>query len=387
MLDKDRISQFARVLKPSGIRKYFDLAQSMSGVISLGVGEPDYTSPWRVRQATIKSLEMGQTAYTSNSGMLELRKAICKKTEEETGVSYDPYNEVLITVGVSEGLDAVFRAMTNPGDEVLVPDPHYVSYDACAFMAGGTPIYVPTSEQENFEISYDLLKQYLTPKTKLLIMGYPANPTGAILPEAKVEEVARFAKENDIFVISDEIYSKLTYGQKHNSIISQPDMKERTVLLNGFSKAYAMTGFRIAYALGPKDIIAAMTKIHQYTIMCAPTMSQIAAIEALKQDDDVIAMLDDYNRRRNVMVGGLRSIGFSCFEPKGAFYAFPSIAKTGLSSEEFAEKLLTEERVAVVPGEAFGQSGANHIRCCYATSISQIEEALTRIERFARKYF
>jgi len=385
--DKDRISQFARVLKPSGIRKYFDLAQSMSGVISLGVGEPDYTSPWRVRQAAIKSLEMGQTAYTSNSGMLELRKSVCKKTEEETGICYDPYSEVFITVGVSEGLDTAFRAMINPGDEVLVPDPHYVSYDACAFLAGGTPIYVPTVEQDNFEISYDLLKKYLSPKTKLLVMGYPANPTGAILPKAKVEEVTRFVKENDIFVISDEIYSKLTYGQKHYSIVSQPDMKERTILLNGFSKAYAMTGFRIAYALGPKDIIAAMAKIHQYTIMCAPTMSQIAAIEALRQDDDVATMVDDYNRRRNVMVSGLRSIGFSCFEPKGAFYAFPSIAKTGLSSEEFAEKLLMEERVAVVPGEAFGQSGAGHIRCCYATAISQIEEALMRIEHFARKYF
>ncbi|MCL2474614.1 MAG: aminotransferase class I/II-fold pyridoxal phosphate-dependent enzyme [Chloroflexi bacterium] len=387
MSDKDRISQFARVLKPSGIRKYFDLAQSMSGVISLGVGEPDYTSPWRVRQAAIKSLEMGQTAYTSNSGMLELRKSVCKKTEEETGICYDPYSEVFITVGVSEGLDTAFRAMINPGDEVLVPDPHYVSYDACAFLAGGTPIYVPTVEQDNFEISYDLLKKYLSPKTKLLVMGYPANPTGAILPKAKVEEVTRFVKENDIFVISDEIYSKLTYGQKHYSIVSQPDMKERTILLNGFSKAYAMTGFRIAYALGPKDIIAAMAKIHQYTIMCAPTMSQIAAIEALRQDDDVATMVDDYNRRRNVMVSGLRSIGFSCFEPKGAFYAFPSIAKTGLSSEEFAEKLLMEERVAVVPGEAFGQSGAGHIRCCYATAISQIEEALMRIEHFARKYF
>ena len=386
MSNSERISHSARILKPSGIRKYFDLVQSMSGVISLGVGEPDYTTPWRIRHNAIKSLEMGQTTYTSNAGMLDLRKAISKKVALETGVEYDPYTEILITVGVSEGLDLSMRALINPTDEVMITDPSYVSYGACAYLAGGNEVRVPLSESDNFELSYDLLKKYVTPRSKVLMMGYPANPTGAILPKDKVAQVASFAKEHNIFVVSDEIYAKLTYNEKHHSIVSEPGMKERVLLLSGFSKAYAMTGWRIAYALGPKDVISAMTKIHQYTIMCAPTMAQVAAIEALAQEDDVESMVEDYNRRRNVMVSGLRQIGFSCFEPKGAFYAFPRITLCGMSSEEFAEKLLTEEKVAVVPGDAFGPSGEGHVRCCYATALSQIEEALQRMERFAKRY-
>jgi aminotransferase len=382
-ISSQRVNQIA----PSGIRKFFDLLASMEGVISLGVGEPDFTTPWHIREAAIYSLEKGYTMYTSNPGMPELRRELSGYLKERYNLSYNPDTELLITVGVSEALDLTMRALLDPGDEVIMSDPHYVSYDACVTLAGGTPIMVPTHEKNNFELSAADIEARITGKTKAILIGYPSNPTGAVISKEKLAKIAELARRHHLLVISDEIYARLVYGVKHTCFATLPEMKESTIFLGGFSKAYAMTGWRIGYAAASKEIIAAMTKIHQYTIMCAPTMAQVAAIEALKSGEpSVVEMVEDYNRRRLVMVKGLKDIGLPCFEPKGAFYAFPSIKGTGMSSEEFAEKLLKEEKVAVVPGTAFGQGGEGYVRCCYATSLAEIEEALLRMGRFVKKH-
>ncbi len=381
------ISKRVNRLSPSGIRKFFDLLESMEGVISLGVGEPDYATPWHIIEAAVKSLERGYTMYTSNSGILELREETVKYLKEKYGIEYDPLHEMLMTVGVSEALDLTMRAILNPGDEVIMSDPHYVAYDSCVIMAGGEPVMVPTSEKDNFEINADDIESRITPRTRAILIGYPANPTGAVMSREKLLAIADVARRHNLMVVSDEIYARLVYGIEHTCVASLPDMKDNTILLGGFSKAYAMTGWRIGYAAAPRNIIAAMTKIHQYTIMSAPTMAQVAAIEALKSgEDSVQEMIEDYNRRRLVIVKGFCDIGLSCFEPKGAFYAFPSIAVTGMKSEEFSERLLIEEKVAAVPGSAFGDCGEGYVRCCYATSLKDIEEALNRMERFVKKH-
>jgi len=384
---KYHISQRAKQISPSGIRKFFDLLASTEGVISLGIGEPDYATPWHISEAAIESLAKGYTMYTSNMGMPELRQELSRYLKKECNLGYDPNSELLITVGVSEGLDLVARAILNPGDEIIIPDPCYVSYSSCIILAGGTPIMVPTSEENNFEMSAADIEARITGKTRAILIGYPANPTGAVMSKSKLAQIAEVARQHKLLVISDEIYAKLVYGVKHTCFAALPRMKESTVLLGGFSKAYAMTGWRIGYAAAPAEIIAAMTKIHQYTMMCASTMAQVAAIEALKSGEQSASdMVEDYNRRRLVMVKGLRDIGLSCFEPHGAFYAFPSIKVTGMTSEEFAERLLTEEKVAVVPGSAFGRCGEGYVRCCYATSLADIEEALSRMKRFVDRY-
>jgi aminotransferase len=383
---KSPVSQRADSIAPSGIRKFFDLLASMDGVISLGVGEPDYTTPWHIREAAIYSLEQGRTMYTSNLGTPELRQELANHLLQKYGVKYDPDTELLITVGVSEALDLAMRATIDPGDQVIIPAPCYVAYPAAVSLSGGEPIMVPTFEADDFEINSSDIENALTLRTKAILSGYPANPTGAVMPRGKLASVAELACKNDLLVISDEIYSRLVYGINHTCFAALPGMQERTILLGGFSKAYAMTGWRIGYAAGPKEIIAAMTKIHQYTIMCAPTMAQVAALEALRGgENSVLEMVADYNRRRKVIVKGLRDIGFSCFEPKGAFYAFPNITTTGMNSETFAEKLLQEEKVAVVPGTAFGDCGEGYVRCCYATSLPELEEALVRIKRFVNR--
>jgi aminotransferase len=380
------ISEKVSVIPPSGIRKFFDLLSSMEGVISLGVGEPDFVTPWHIREAAIYSLEKGYTMYTSNKGLPELRQELAKYLESRHGLSYDPENELLITVGVSEGLDLALRAILNPGDEVIMPDPCYVAYPACTTLAGGVAIQVPTIEDSDFRITADDIEPWITQRTKAILIGHPCNPTGAIIPKAELTQIAELAKRHNLLVISDEVYGQLVYGVEHTCLASLPWMKERTILLDGFSKAYAMTGWRIGYVAASSEIVGAMTKIHQYTMMCASIMSQMAAIEALKAgDSEVKAMVREYDRRRRVMVKRFRDIGLSCFEPRGAFYAFPSIKITGMTSEEFAEKLLIEEKVAVVPGSAFGQCGEGYIRCCYATSLPEIEEALKRMGNFIER--
>jgi len=381
------ISEKVNTLPPSGIRKFFDLIASMEGVISLGVGEPDFVTPWQIREAAIYSLEKGYTMYTSNKGMPELREELAKYLQSRHGLSYDPDNEILITVGVSEALDLAMRAILNPGDEVIMPDPCYVAYPACVALAGGVPILVPTTEENSFKITADDIESRITQRTKAILIGYPANPTGAVVPKEELIQIAELAKRYNLLLISDEVYGQLVYGVEHTCLATLPEMRERTILLNGFSKAYAMTGWRIGYVVSSKDITGAMTKIHQYTMLCASIMGQMAAIEALKAgDSEVQSMIREYDRRRRVIVKGLRDIGLSCFEPKGAFYAFPSIKITGMTSEEFAEKLLWEEKVAVVPGSAFGQYGEGYVRCCYAASLPEIEEALKRIGRFVERY-
>jgi aminotransferase len=390
-MDNDKnsrlISERANSISPSGIRKFFDLLGSIEGVISLGVGEPDYTTPWHIRESSIYSIEKGYTMYTSNSGMPELRQRLADELKNRYKLEYDWQTELLITVGVSEALDLAMRAVINPGDEVIMTDPAYVAYDASVVLAGGVPVRVPTVEEKSFELDASEVESRITKKTKAILLGYPSNPTGAVMPREKLVKIAEVARKHDILMIVDEIYSHLVYGMQHTCMATLPDMQYNTILLGGFSKSYAMTGWRVGYAAASKDIIAAMTKIHQYTIMCAPTMAQVAAIEALKSgQDDVTEMVEDYNHRRLVMVNGLRKIGLSCFEPKGAFYAFPSIKSTGMSSEEFAEKLLMEEKVAVVPGTAFGKCGEGYVRCCYATSLKEIEEALDRIKRFLERH-
>jgi len=381
------ISDRVKRVSPSGIRKFFDLLSSMEGVISLGVGEPDYATPWHICEAAIYSIEKGSTMYTSNLGMPELRQELSKYLKESYNLNYNPDSELLITVGVSEALDLAMRAIINPYDEVIVTDPCYVSYDACTILAGGIPIRVPTSEEDGFEVDATDIEARITQKTKAILLGYPANPTGAVMPRERLKRIAELALHYNLFIISDEIYARLVYGIDHTCLATLTPTKDSILLLGGFSKSYAMTGWRIGYAAANAEIIAAMTKIHQYSIMSAPTMSQIAAIEALKaNDDNVREMVADYNRRRLIMVNGLRDIGLSCFEPKGAFYTFPSIKSTGMTSDEFAEKLLVEKKVAVVPGNAFGRYGEGYIRCCYATSLQEIEEALERIRCFVEKH-
>jgi aminotransferase len=380
------ISQKVATLPPSGIRKFFDLLSSMEDVISLGIGEPDFVTPWHIREAGIYSLEKGYTMYTSNSGMPELRQELATYLEIHYGVSYHPEHEILITAGSSEGLDLVLRAIINPGDEVIIPDPCYVAYPADITLAGGTPILVPTNEKNNFVIRATDIEAKITKKTKAILIGYPANPTGAVMSKKEADAIVELAKKHDLLVISDEIYARLVYGVEHICFPSLPGMKKRTILISGFSKSHAMTGWRIGYVAADRRFIQALTKIHQYTLLCAPTMTQMAAIEALRNgEDEVEKMVQEYNRRRRFMVKRLNEIGLPCFEPKGAFFAFPSIKATGVNSEEFAEKLLLAEKVAVVPGIAFGPCGEGFVRCCYATSLPNIEEALKRMDRFIRK--
>ena len=384
---KYHISQRVNQISPSGIRKFFDLLASIEGIISLGVGEPDFATPWHICETAISSLEKGYTMYTSNSGMPELRQELSRYLKNNYSLEYDPDSELLITVGVSEALDLAMRAILDPGDEVIMPDPCYVSYNPCVVLAGGIPIMVPANQENNFEISAADIEAQINNRTKAILIGYPANPTGAVMTKGKLAQIAEVARRHHLLTISDEIYAKLVYGVEHTCFATLPEMKESTILLGGFSKTYAMTGWRIGYAAAPREIIASMTKIHQYTIMCAPTMAQVAAIEALKSgEDSATEMVEEYNRRRLIIVKGLNDIGLPCFEPKGAFYAFPSIKGTGMTSEEFAENLLIEEKVAVVPGSAFGQCGEGYIRCCYATSLADIEEALSRMKRFVAKH-
>jgi aminotransferase len=380
------VSQKVDSLPPSGIRKFFDLLSSVEDVISLGIGEPDFVTPWHIREAGTYSLEKGYTMYTSNSGMLELRQELANYLELRYGVSYHPEYEILITTGSSEGLDLAMRAIINPGDEVIIPDPCYVAYAANIILAGGVPISIPTSEENNFVIKATDIEARITKQTKAILIGYPANPTGAVMSKSGSSAIAELAKKYNLLVISDEIYARLVYGVEHICFPSLPGMKERTILVSGFSKSHAMTGWRIGYVAAESRFIQALTKIHQYTMLCAPTMAQMAAIEALRNgESEVEKMVQEYNRRRRLMVKRLNEMGLLCFEPKGAFYAFPSIKATGMNSEEFAEKLLIEEKVAVVPGLAFGPCGEGFVRCCYATSLSNIEEALRRMDRFIRK--
>ena len=380
----ERVSPIVRSIPPSGIRRFFDIVAEMSGVISLGVGEPDFVTPWHIRESCVHGLQRGYTAYTSNYGLLELRQEIAKMIEADYGVIYNPKCEALVTVGVSEALDLAMRAILSPGDEVLVPEPCYVSYQACVTLAGGKPVSVSTSRENEFRVTVDQLAAALTPRTKALLIGYPNNPTGAVMPREDLAAIAQFAEKNDLIVISDEIYANLTYDGVHTCFASLPGMRDRTILLNGFSKAYAMTGWRIGYALGNADFIGAMTKIHQFTMLCAPITAQIAAVEALQQGrPSRDRMVAEYDKRRRLMVEGFRNMGLDCFEPKGAFYVFPSIQNTGLTSLEFAEKLLQAEKVALVPGNAFGACGEGYVRCSYAASSKNLTEALDRIARFA----
>lgn len=380
------LSRTAADVPFSGIRRFFDIAAQMKDVISLGVGEPDFETPWTVRESAIYSLERGKTTYTSNYGLIELRQAIARHLNRLYGIDYDHSNEVLVTVGVSEALDLAMRALLDPGDEVLLPEPCYVSYRPCVSLSGGVPVAVETSAADRFEVTAEKLEEKLTEKTKAILLGYPSNPTGAVLPPERVSEVAEFALEHGLYIVSDEIYDRLVYDCAHTSFASIPGAREITVLLNGFSKSYAMTGWRVGYACAPESILRLMMKIHSYTILCAPITSQFAALEALVEGEIyVLEMVEQYARRRRLIVDGLNSIGLSCHMPAGAFYAFPSIASTGLTSEEFAERLLFEEHVAVVPGTAFGAGGAGHIRCSYATGINLIETALERMERFVKR--
>ena len=375
-------------LPPSGIRKFFDVVSLMDDAISLGVGEPDFITPWTIREAGIYSLESGQTYYTANSGLLELREEICKYTYRKYGVEYDPKGQVLVSVGGSEAIDAMIRSVVCPGDEVLIPEPSFVCYKPLTIMAGGVPVAVETREEDNFRLTPKLLKSKITDKTKLLILPYTNNPTGAVMSKADLEAIAEVIKDTNILVLSDEIYGELRYdNEKHIPFSKIDGMYDRTVVVNGFSKAFAMTGWRLGYALGPERIIKLMTKVHQYGIMSSPTTSQYAAIEALKNcDNDVEDMRCEYNYRRRVIVDGFRNMGFSCFEPYGAFYVFPCIKSTGMTSDEFCNRLLQEEKVAVVPGTAFGECGEGFVRCSYAYSVESIEEALRRIARFAQRY-
>ena len=378
-----KIAQSVSAIPPSGIRRFFDVVSQMDDVISLGVGEPDFGTAWRVREAAIYGLERGRTTYTANSGLLELRQAITAHLHRRYDLAYDPVAEVLITVGVSEGLDLALRALLDPGDEVLIPEPAYVAYPPCVALAGGVPVMVATSADDGFVPMADALERAITPRTKAILLNYPSNPTGGVPGRAHLEAIAGVARRHDLVVISDEIYDRLAYDAPHIPFASLAGMQERTLLLNGFSKTYGMTGWRVGYAAGPAELVAAMTKIHQYTALCASRQAQEAAIEALRVPDrDVQAMVDDYDLRRRLIVSGLNRIGLPCHLPAGAFYAFPSVAPTGLSATEFAERLLHEGRVAVVPGDAFGAGGAGHVRCAYATSLPQLEEALSRIERF-----
>jgi len=373
-------------IKPSGIRKFFDIVSEMEDAISLGVGEPDFDTPWHIRDEGIYSLEKGRTFYTSNAGLKELRQEITKYIKRTQGVSYDPLHEVLITVGGSEAIDLALRAMINPGEEVLIPQPSYVSYEPCAILADAVPVIIELKEENEFRLTAQELKDAITDKTKILILPFPNNPTGAIMEKEDLEQIAQIILEKDIFVITDEIYAELSYKGKHTSIISLPGMQERTVYINGFSKAYAMTGWRLGYVCAPAAIMQQMVKIHQFAIMCAPTTSQYAAIEALRNgDDDVAMMREAYNQRRRLLMNAFKEMGLQCFEPYGAFYVFPSIKEFGMTSEEFAERLLKEEKVAVVPGTAFGDCGEGFLRISYAYSLENLKTAMEKIGRFINK--
>ncbi len=380
---KDYLSKHAKVIPPSGIRKFFDIVSEMEDAISLGVGEPDFDTPWHIREEGIYSLEKGKTFYTSNSGMLELRQEIALYLNRKFNLDYDFKSEILVTVGGSEGIDLAFRALINPGDEVLIPEPSFVSYKPCAYLAGAKVVPIPLKEENNFRLTAQELETYITEKSKIIVLPFPNNPTGAVMEKEDLESISKIILKHDLIVLSDEIYAELTYGREHVSIATIDGMRERTIIINGFSKAYSMTGWRMGYAVGPSEVIHLMTKIHQYGIMCTPTTSQYAAIEALKNgDSDIGYMKRAYNQRRRFVLDSLGKMGLRCFEPLGAFYVFPSIQKTGLSSEDFAKQLLLEQKVAVVPGTAFGESGEGFIRCSYAYSIDDLKIALERIEAF-----
>ncbi len=373
-------------IKPSGIRKFFDIVHETEGAISLGVGEPDFDTPWHIRDEGIYSLEKGRTFYTSNSGLVELRKEIASYMKRTQGIDYDPLNEVFVTVGGSEAIDLAFRAMIDEGDEVLIPQPSYVSYEPCAILADAKPVIIELKEENEFRLTAEEVLEKVTDRTKILVLPFPNNPTGAIMEKEDLEKIAKVVIEKDLYVLSDEIYGELSYKNKHVSIASLPGMKERTILINGFSKAYAMTGWRLGYACGPEVIMKQMVKIHQYAIMCAPTTSQYAAVEALKNgDEDIKVMREEYNHRRRYLLNEFKKLGLSCFEPYGAFYVFPCIKKFGMSSDDFCTRLLKEEKLAVVPGNAFGDSGEGYIRISYAYSMENLKTAMERFEHFISK--
>ncbi len=380
---KDFISKRAKTIPPSGIRKFFDLALTMEEVISLGVGEPDFCTPWNICEASIYSIEQGGTAYTSNRGLQPLREAISDSLGKNYGLSYDPDREMIITTGVSEGLDIAVRAVVDPGDEVLVAEPCYVSYSPCVTLAGGIPVPVPCSGKDHFRLNPDVLMERITARSKVLIINFPNNPTGAVMRREHLKAIADIVTDHDLLLISDEVYSELTYESRHTAAATVGDLRERTITLNGFSKAYAMTGWRIGYLCAPEDICNAALKIHQYVMLCAPVMGQVAALEGIRKgEDEKDRMVREYRVRRNVFVDSLNRIGLSCHLPEGAFYAFPSVEKTGMNDVEFAETLLKEEHVAVVPGSVFGEGGKNHVRCAYAVSRKELKEAIVRMERF-----
>lgn len=380
------LSDYVQQIKPSGIRKFFDLAATMEGVISLGVGEPDFVTAWNVREASILSLEQGYTSYTANAGLYSLREEISRYLSNKFDLSYSPDNELIVTVGASQALDIAIRAIVNPGEEVIIPEPCFVAYDALVSLAGGIPVHVHTTADKGFKATAADFEAAVTEKTKAILICSPSNPTGSVYSKEELNEIAEFAKKHDVIVLADEIYAELTYDEEFTSIAALPGMKERTVVISGFSKAFAMTGWRLGFAAAPSLLRDAMLKIHQYAMMCAPAMAQFAALEGLKNGmEDVEKMKKSYRRRRNLFVESLNEIGLSCHHPGGAFYAFPSIKSTGMSSEQFAEELLTQEKVAVVPGSVFGPSGEGYIRCSYATSIEQLQEALVRMKRFLHK--
>ncbi len=384
-MSKSFVSQKIQDMPYSGIRKFFDVAQQLQGVVSLGVGEPDFHTPWNIREEAIFRLERGGIIYTSNPGLTELRTEISRYMSARFNVDYDPLKQTIVTVGGSEAIDLVFRAIIEPGDEVLVTEPSFVPYVPCINMAGGVPVPISTKAENQFRLTPEEILSHITPRTKAILMCYPSNPTGAIMPKAELEQIAAVLREHDILVISDEIYAELTYEGEHISIASLPGMYDRTVIVSGFSKAFSMTGWRLGYACGPADVINAMIKIHQYIVMCAPTVAQYAGIEAMRNGmPSVDRMRNEYNQRRRVIVEGFRSLGLECFEPLGAFYVFPSIQSTGLSSEEFCTRLLYDQKVAVVPGNAFGASGEGFIRCSYAYSIENIKTALNRMDKFLK---
>ncbi|CUX43849.1 MULTISPECIES: aminotransferase class I/II-fold pyridoxal phosphate-dependent enzyme [Lacrimispora] len=373
-------------IQPSGIRKFFDIVSEMKDAISLGVGEPDFDTPWHIREEGIYSLEKGRTFYTSNAGLKELKVEICSYLSRRFEVTYDPDHEVMVTVGGSEAIDIALRAMLDPGDEVLIPQPSYVSYVPCTILANGVPVIIDLEAKDQFKLTSEKLLEKITPKTKVLVLPFPNNPTGAVMKAEELEEIAKIVIEKDLFVISDEIYAELTYGSDHTTIAAFPGMKDRTVLINGFSKSYAMTGWRLGYAAAPRVILEQMLKIHQFAIMCAPTTSQYAAVAALRDGDkDVQVMRESYDQRRRYLIHAFKEMGLECFEPHGAFYTFPSIKRFGMTSDEFATRLLREEKVAVVPGTAFGDCGEGYLRISYAYSLKNLKEALSRMDRFIKK--
>lgn len=380
------ISSKVKAVPASGIRKFFDIVSQMDDVISLGVGEPDFVTPWRIREACIYSLEKGYTTYTSNYGLIELRQLLSENIQKRYGVKYDPKTQLLATVGVSEAIDLALRAICEPGDEIIIPEPCFVAYKPCVVFAGGVPVAIPTDPSTGFTPKPESIEAAITPRTRAIFISYPCNPTGAVMPREGLQAIVDIAKEHDLYIISDEVYDRLIYGVDHTCVSSLPGAYERTILLNGFSKSYAMTGWRIGYAASSPEVIEAMMKIHQFIMMCAPITAQMAAIEALQNGEkDTQEMLRQYDRRRRFVVSELDSMGLECFEPNGAFYVFPSVKNTGLSCEAFAEKLLFEEKVAVVPGNAFGECGEGFIRCCYATSMENLQEAMNRMRRFVKK--